>query len=264
VIAGDDRRFLKQDHTPIYEGYSLNELVRLIVTVQEALDIVSRCRSQLGDDWLIAQGLDFGLAMDGTFIANYVHLLLRLRAELAIVLTRQALKALQRGRDTSSKPTPKALNKRITATLSTFPWNIKPSLAVLWGVCWMFYDRESGDQGKGGNRVRQDVLLQNLPWDAPASSDCRFARCCFFVSVSVAKSSADYNLGLEMLGLGVEPHMQRATQQPSRDNVTAGLDGINTETWEPDLAFRLPSDVAGSSGPPMRFGQAPPQLSGKF
>ena len=24
---------------------------------------------------------------------------------------------------------------------STMPWNIKASLVVLWGVCWMFYDR---------------------------------------------------------------------------------------------------------------------------
>ena len=174
VVAGDDRRFLAHVNAPIYEGCSLIQLVLLIVTVQEALDIVSRCRSQLGDDWLIAQGLDYGLAMDGTFIANYMHLLLRLRAELAVVFTRQTLEVLQRGRDTSSKPTLKALNKRTAATLSPFPWNIKPSLAVLWGVCWMFYDRDSGDQGKGGNRVRQDVLLQNLPWDAPTSSDCRF------------------------------------------------------------------------------------------
>lgn len=23
---------------------------------------------------------------------------------------------------------------------TTWPWNVKPSLVVLWGVCWMFYD----------------------------------------------------------------------------------------------------------------------------
>lgn len=26
---------------------------------------------------------------------------------------------------------------------TTWPWNIKPSLVVLWGVCWMFYDNST-------------------------------------------------------------------------------------------------------------------------
>ena len=25
---------------------------------------------------------------------------------------------------------------------TTWPWNIKPALLVLWGVCWMFYDND--------------------------------------------------------------------------------------------------------------------------
>lgn len=27
---------------------------------------------------------------------------------------------------------------------TTWPWNVKPSLAVLWGVCWMFYGDDTG------------------------------------------------------------------------------------------------------------------------
>ena len=34
---------------------------------------------------------------------------------------------------------------------STMPWNIKPSLLVLWGVCWMFYPPSNRQQG-----TRQD------------------------------------------------------------------------------------------------------------
>lgn len=26
---------------------------------------------------------------------------------------------------------------------TTWPWNVKPSLVVLWGVCWMFYDHNN-------------------------------------------------------------------------------------------------------------------------
>ena len=32
---------------------------------------------------------------------------------------------------------------------STMPWNIKPSLVVLWGVCWMFYAPSNHPQGPG-------------------------------------------------------------------------------------------------------------------
>jgi hypothetical protein len=35
---------------------------------------------------------------------------------------------------------------------TTWPWNIKPSLVVLWGVCWMFYTPNPGQDGhaRGG------------------------------------------------------------------------------------------------------------------
>lgn len=36
---------------------------------------------------------------------------------------------------------------------TTWPWNIKPSLLVLWGVCWMFYGL-SGNTGDSGNTSR--------------------------------------------------------------------------------------------------------------
>ena len=31
---------------------------------------------------------------------------------------------------------------------TTWPWNVRPSLVVLWGVCWMFYGDESGKTRK--------------------------------------------------------------------------------------------------------------------
>ena len=189
TVAGNDRLFLKHDNASIFEGYSLNQTIQLLITVREAINTVAGCRLQYGDDWLVAQGLDFGLDIDEIFIANYEHLLLRLQAELIQALTRKALEELLRGghdkrqrkllsclAEFADKPRP----------LSTsFPWTIKPSLAVLWGVCWMFYDRDSSEQdARAGDRVRRDRVLQhldfpNVPWSAPASSDCKFACCCF-------------------------------------------------------------------------------------
>ena len=37
---------------------------------------------------------------------------------------------------------------------STMPWNIKPSLVVLWGVCWMFYNN-THDNSVSPQGVRQ-------------------------------------------------------------------------------------------------------------
>jgi hypothetical protein len=185
TIAASSERFLKHHNSPVFEAFSLTQFAQLIVAVQEAINIFSACRSQYGDAWLIAQGLDSGLDIDETFIANYEHLLVYLLAELAEALARKALEELLRGgydkrqrkllawfSEFAEKPQP----------LSTsFPWTIKPSLAVLWGVCWMFYDHDSTDLGfKAGNsRVRKDKVLQHLDfpsvqWNTPASSDCKF------------------------------------------------------------------------------------------
>jgi hypothetical protein len=191
TVAGNDELFLKHGNAPIFEGYSLTQTIQLLVTVQEAISTIAACRLQYGDEWLVAQGLDCGLDIDETFIANYEHLLLRLQAELAQALTRKALEELLRGghdkkqrkllswfSEFAEKPFP----------LSTsFPWSIKPSLAVLWGVCWMFYDRDNQQDAS----VRQEKLLQHLDyptvqWNAPASSDCKFACSCFAYSRSVS------------------------------------------------------------------------------
>lgn len=47
---------------------------------------------------------------------------------------------------------------------TTWPWNIKPSLLVLWGVCWMFY----GPTGSNKKRT-----TRNQRGAAPLSEDLR-------------------------------------------------------------------------------------------
>jgi hypothetical protein len=281
TVAGSNKLFLKHGNAPIFEGYSLKQTIQLLVTVHEAISTVAAYRMQYGDDWLVAQGLDFGLDIDEIFVANYEHLLLRLQAELAQALTRKALEELLRGghdkrqrkllswfSEFAEKPHP----------LSTsFPWTIKPSLAVLWGVCWMFYDRESNQpDARAGDRVRRDRVLQHIDfrstvqWNAPASSDCKFkfSWCCllFLKSVSVL-SLVDVNFGLELIG-ALPQH--QAQQQP-QDNVNVGLEELfqarNTESWVTDLSpssdFRLPSHEEVRAIGSSRYGQAPPQIPGR-
>ncbi|KAH7067265.1 hypothetical protein BKA63DRAFT_521849 [Paraphoma chrysanthemicola] len=257
TVAGDNGLFLKHHNAPIFEGYSLKQTVQLLVAVTEAISTVADARLRYGTDWLVAQGLDFGLDMDENFVANYEHLLLRLQAELTQALTRKALEELLRGghdkrqrkllswfSEFAEKPRP----------LSTsFPWTIKPSLAVLWGVCWMFYDRDASEHdGRSDGRVRTDRVLQQLDfpsvqWNTPASSDY-------------------VNFGLELIGA----HPQHAAQQPSPNNVPAGrnevLQARNADFWQPDLSpssdvqFRLPSRQDRGAIGQTRYGQAPPQL----
>ncbi|KAH4065921.1 hypothetical protein HBH69_094040 [Parastagonospora nodorum] len=258
AVAGNNKLFLKHHNATIIEGCSLNQTIQLLVAVREALCTFAACRSQYGDDWLLIQSLGIGLDIDDTFIANYEHLLLQLQAELVQVLARKALEELLRGghdkrqrkllawfTEFAEKPRPLS---------TTFPWTIKASLAVLWGVCWMFYDRDSSEHdAKADTRVRQNRLLEqldlsnNVPWSAPASSDYR-------------------NFGLELIGQQPQHTMQQADQAI----VTAGLQDVfqarNTETWESDhspLGFRLPShEDVGAMGL-MRYGQAPPQMPGQ-
>lgn len=181
AIAGDDRLFLKQISLSIFESRTLNEAVQLLAAIHNALKILSDCRSQHGDVWLAAQGQNLGLSIDEKFIANYEHLLLRLQAELIQVIAHKALAELLRGghnkqqrkllcwfTEFAEKPRP----------LSTsFPWTIKSSLAVLWGVCWMFYGSHGGDEDMRDvhARVRKDKLLEQVDfdWGLPSSSACQ-------------------------------------------------------------------------------------------
>jgi hypothetical protein len=177
-IAGSDQLFLKQNTAPIAEAGSLNETIRLLVAVHESVNVLAECRRQYGDDWLLAQGLDLGLVLDENFIANYEHLLLRLQTDLIDALARKALEELLGGDHDKRQRKLLAWFTEFAEkpqALSTFPWTIKPSLAVLWGVCWMFYEGASDGQMRSGkDRVPYDTVLHNihLAWDTGASSDC--------------------------------------------------------------------------------------------
>ena len=45
---------------------------------------------------------------------------------------------------------------------TTWPWNVKPSLVVLWGVCWMFYDHDKNNSWMTPHREDQLRLPGNL------------------------------------------------------------------------------------------------------
>ncbi|KAF1830082.1 hypothetical protein BDW02DRAFT_508425 [Decorospora gaudefroyi] len=217
AVAGDNNLFLQHSNASILEGCSMCETVQKLAVVHDALSVLSDCRLQYGDDWLLAQGLDAGLDIDENFIANFEHMLLRLQAELIEALARKALEALLGGGHDKKQRKLLAwfteFAEKPQCLGASFPWTIKPALAVLWGVCWMFYDEEIP---RGG--VRLDKVLQNLdlPWDTEASSDY-------------------LDLGRELIG----GHPRHATH-PAGADVQVGLDSDlfpprNTGTCESEL-----------------------------
>ncbi|KAF2466032.1 uncharacterized protein BDR25DRAFT_78686 [Lindgomyces ingoldianus] len=194
AIAGNDKLFLKQNDTLNFEPCSLKDIISNLALVHEGLRVLYTVRSQYDDQWLIAQGLEIGLSIDEAFIANYEHLLLRLQTQLVDVLTRKVIEALIEGNH--DKRQRRLLNwffeysgnRRPLST--TWPWSIKPSLAVLWGVCWMFYDNAAPN---GSSRVPQARFLQDesFQWRAPQPNQ------------------SDFNYGLELTGTQSAPEAQQ-------------------------------------------------------
>jgi cell division FtsZ-interacting protein ZapD len=136
AVCSDDKLFLQNDRTA-FEACSLNETIRSLVLVHEAINVLYAARSQHNDAFIIAQGHDIGLNIDESFIANYEHLLLRLQSQLIETLTRKVVEALLF--NDLDKTQRKLLNwftefeGNQHPLNTTWPWSIKPSLAVLWG-----------------------------------------------------------------------------------------------------------------------------------
>ncbi|KAI9812868.1 MAG: hypothetical protein M1827_004386 [Pycnora praestabilis] len=135
------------------------------------LDEVRQRRSSICD------GDDFALDYihDLKFLANLEHLLLCLQHKLIQTLfgtvkeilqlyvdglreDRQRKKRLGFGRFAEWPSGRRPLS-------TTWPWNIKPSLVVLWGVCWMFV--YNNDQGRRlpARMNRQRALESQSFWD---------------------------------------------------------------------------------------------------
>ena len=53
---------------------------------------------------------------------------------------------------------------------TTWPWNIKPSLIVLWGVCWMFYAHRQATQAQGNPYSSQGQYGQDI-WPGQAAAN---------------------------------------------------------------------------------------------
>jgi len=155
-VATEDKLFLQYDAQPALAskeakglGSVLDLTTLLILRLQKFSG--SQCTNSLGT---LSEALSsFDLQCEKG-LANLVHMLRCLQQAALEALIQISLKRLegdliawylywrQRRHTSASWFSEWSSSRRPLST--TWPWNIKPSLNILWGVCWMFYvDGES-------------------------------------------------------------------------------------------------------------------------
>lgn len=159
--AKSNRLFLQRQDTLTLHRLNVKELCELLDAAKGILKrLEERRHTPLrghSDDLVIH-------TLDDTQAANLVHLLLRLQGQLIRLLVSQLVHLVQQHvndcqRDQSKHSEdwffefPDARHPQTT----TFPWTIKASLVVLWGVCWMFEARAGAPAifDKDGNLLNE-------------------------------------------------------------------------------------------------------------
>ena len=155
TIAKDHKLFLGRRTEFRIEKLSLKGLIKLLVSVTGLLQSLDRSSTSLQGVEGVLQGNELGLDLEfdpDVFAANLEHLLLCLRHQLISLLIGNPIDLGRRHvcecqRDQKRRcldwffEYPDARHPEST----TWPWSLKPSLAVLWGVCWMFHGPDSLD-----------------------------------------------------------------------------------------------------------------------
>ncbi|KAK0920751.1 hypothetical protein LTR91_002795 [Friedmanniomyces endolithicus] len=155
TLAKDHKLFLGRKTTFRVEKLSLKRLIELLVLVKDLLHSLDRSSSDLQGVDRILRDDELGLGLDldpDVYTSNLEHLLLCLRHQLIgllignpIDLGRRHVSECQRDQKRRCLDWffeyPDARHPEST----TWPWSLKPSLAVLWGVCWMFHGPDGLD-----------------------------------------------------------------------------------------------------------------------
>ena len=122
-------------------------------------------------------------------------------------------------------------------TSVSWPWTIKASLAVLWGVCWMYFDssrfwnepRVSESEGRYGNTQYQEREVHDLPF---------FTDSLYNNDTSVTRSSPLIDLD-NSSAFNLQPYFYSSNIYPDLGNLSSASDafGINFEDGDPLKSF---------------------------
>lgn len=155
AVATNHKLFVERKSEFHIERLSLKELTYLLVVVRDLLNTLKRTPSSRFGVRTLSEGNELlDLSLDETNTANLEHLLLCLRDQLLRLLIAQLIELVHKHviecqRDQSKHREewffefPDARHPLST----TWPWSIRPSLAVIWGVCWMFYNFREDQNG---------------------------------------------------------------------------------------------------------------------
>ncbi|KAK2764344.1 hypothetical protein FQN54_009037 [Arachnomyces sp. PD_36] len=189
-VAADEKLFLSQSTTTLVDTVSpatnpqhaayLFDLSSLLI---DRLDVF-RSQQPTGSYHSSCGQSGLQLLLDATFIANLLHLLLRLQRRLFQVLVNQSIQQIEEitrhWREYWQQQRKLGGNwfnewpdgRRPLST--TWPWNIRPSLVILWGVCWMFYNNVSPhvEQSNGfWSRQDQELSAPQQQEDVPPNNE---------------------------------------------------------------------------------------------
>lgn len=146
TVAKDHKLFLARDSDFQVELLPLRELTQLLVLVKDLLTTLSKARPCPVKTFSEGNAL-LDLLLDETKAANLEHLLLCLKDQLLRLLVsklvdfvRKQLVECQRDKTRHCEEWFFEFPDARHPLSTTWPWSIRPSLAVIWGVCWMFYD----------------------------------------------------------------------------------------------------------------------------
>ncbi|KAF2721936.1 hypothetical protein K431DRAFT_61912 [Polychaeton citri CBS 116435] len=143
-LAKSNKLFLRRGPSFRLKRLSLKQLQRLLVTVANLLQTI-RCASPTRSPTNSREAGDPDI--DTTYTANLEHLLLCLRDQVLRLLVAKLVQIVEEHISECQKDQGKHEDNWFFEfpdarhpLSTTWPWSIRPSLAVLWGVCWMFYD----------------------------------------------------------------------------------------------------------------------------
>lgn len=177
-VAADDRLMLCDSHDNLVETLAhaitlphaayLFDLSSLLI---DRLEVLRSVQTSSNTRWA-ACDIDCKRLGDEKFMANLMHLLRRLQYTLFQILVRRSLMHLEQIAEHFQNfwQQKKRLGEGWFAEWpsgqrplnTTWPWNIKSSLLVLWGVCWMFYPSHTDR-----NRIsEQNVTDSERFWEA--------------------------------------------------------------------------------------------------
>ena len=148
TIAKDSKLLLERGHKSVVKHLSVRDLTARFALVQHLLASIAFAHQHCFQDrFALCSGQEVTSPLVyETFIANLEHLLLCLQTELLLAPFRHGWDLVQKHVNDCQKEQsrrsedwffeyPDARHPLST----TWPWSIRPSLAVLWGVCWMFW-----------------------------------------------------------------------------------------------------------------------------